>query len=61
MANTFAYVAGMAIERIEVLPKTGMISVDGLAHAGPEDLLIAMTFHPYRNDVAHFNNLSCRG
>jgi DNA-binding MurR/RpiR family transcriptional regulator len=51
VANTFAYVAGMAIERIEVLPKTGMIPVDGLAHAGPTDLLVAMTFHPYRNDV----------
>lgn len=58
VANTFAYVAGMATDRVEVLPKTGMLPVDGLAHAGPQDLLITMTFHPYRNDIVNAARLA---
>lgn len=51
VAQNFAYLAGMAIEGVRALPSGGMQPVDGLSRAGGDDLLIAMTFRPYRREV----------
>ena len=51
VAQNFAYLAGMAIDGIRALPNGGTLPVDGLARADHNDLLIAMTFSPYRTEV----------
>ena len=51
VAQNFAYLAGMAIDGIRALPNGGTLPVDGLARADHRDVLIAMTFRPYRTEV----------
>lgn len=51
LARNFAYVAGMAMDRVEAIPRPGSVAVDDLARAGVGDVLIAMTFKPYRREV----------
>ncbi len=51
VAQNFAYLAGMAIDSIRALPNGGTLPVDGLARADHRDVLIAMTFRPYRREV----------
>lgn len=51
VAQNFAYLAGMAIDGIRALPNGGTLPVDGLARADHRDVLIAMTFRPYRTEI----------
>ena len=51
IARNFTYLADMAVDTMRTVPKDGMLAVDEVARAGPEDVLIAMTFHPYRVEV----------
>lgn len=51
LARNFAYLANMAVETIESIPRTGSVAVDDIALAGPRDVLVAMTFKPYRSEV----------
>lgn len=51
LANYFAYLADMALDNIEAIPKTGSTAIDDLARGRPDDVLIAMTFKPYRTEV----------
>lgn len=51
LASSFAYLADMALEKVVAIPKDGGLAIDDIARAGPEDVLIAMTFKPYRADV----------
>ena len=51
LARSFAYLADMALENVEALPRDGSLAVDDVARAGAEDVLVAMTFKPYRSDV----------
>ncbi|MBI1386203.1 MAG: SIS domain-containing protein [Rhizobiales bacterium] len=51
VAQNFAYLAGMAIDGVRALPNGGTLPIDGLARADHRDLLIAMTFRPYRREV----------
>jgi DNA-binding MurR/RpiR family transcriptional regulator len=51
LARNFAYLAGMAMDRVEAVPRPGSVAVDDLARAGKGDVLIAMTFKPYRREV----------
>lgn len=51
LAQNFAYLARMALDRIVAIPRPGSLAADDLAAAGPRDVLIAMTFHPYRTEV----------
>lgn len=51
VAQNFAYLAGMAIDGIRALPQGGTLPVDGLSRADARDVLIAMTFRPYRREV----------
>ena len=47
----FRTLAGMAMDRVEAIPRPGSVAVDDLARAGEGDVLIAMTFKPYRREV----------
>ena len=51
LARNFAYLAGMAVGTVTALPRDGSPPVDGLVRAGEGDVLIAMTFKPYRREV----------
>ncbi len=51
VAQNFAYLAGMAIDGVRALPQGGTLPVDGISRANERDILIAMTFRPYRREI----------
>ena len=51
LARNFAYLAGMAVDTVHAVPQDGALPVDALARAARDDVLLAMTFKPYRRDV----------
>jgi len=51
LAHNFAYLARMAFDRVVAVPQDGSLPIDDIAAAGPEDVLVAMTFEPYRSEV----------
>jgi len=51
LARNFAYLASMAVDTVSAIPQDGALPVDALARAKPGDILLAMTFKPYRRDV----------
>ena len=58
LARNFSYLAGMAMDRIEAIPRPGSVAVDDLARAGEGDVLVAMTFKPYRREVVEAVDLA---
>ena len=48
-ARNFTYLADMAVDTIEAIPRHGSVAADDLARAGKGDVLIAMTCKPYRS------------
>ncbi|HIC80987.1 MAG TPA: MurR/RpiR family transcriptional regulator [Kiloniellaceae bacterium] len=51
LAHNFAYLANMAVATVEAIPRPGGVALDDLARVGKEDVLLAMTFKPYRSEV----------
>ncbi len=51
IAQNFAYLAGMAVDTVTAIPRDGSLPVDGLVRAKQGDVLVAMTFRPYRREV----------
>ena len=51
LARNFAYLASMAVDTIQAIPQDGALPIDALARARRGDVLLAMTFKPYRRDV----------
>ena len=51
LAHQFWYVARMAFEHINPVPRHGSQPIDDLATTGEGDLLIALTFQPYRAET----------
>lgn len=51
LAHNFWYVTRMAFDHIVQVPQTGTLPADDIARIGPDDVLLAMTFHPFRTDV----------
>jgi len=51
LARNFAYLASMAVDTVSAIPQDGALPVDALARAKPGEVLLAMTFKPYRRDV----------
>lgn len=51
LARSFAYLADMALENVRAIPRDGSLAIDDVARAGAGDVLIAMTFKPYRSEV----------
>lgn len=50
-ARNFTYLADMAVDTIEAIPRHGSVATDDLARACEGDVLIAMTCKPYRAEV----------
>ncbi|MEM7404385.1 MAG: MurR/RpiR family transcriptional regulator [Pseudomonadota bacterium] len=59
-AQNFAYLAGMALPSVTAIPREGGLPVDDLLRAGADDVLIAMTFEPYRTEVVQSVELAHR-
>ena len=51
LAHNFAYLARMALDTVVAVPRDGSLPIDDLARAGPDDVVLAMTFKPYRSEV----------
>ena len=51
LAHNFAYLARMALDTVVAVPQEGSLPVDDVARAGRRDLVLAMTFEPYRSEV----------
>ena len=51
LAHSFAYLARMALDSVQAIPRDGSLPIDDLARAGSGDVLLAMTFKPYRTEV----------
>ena len=51
LARNFAYLADMALDNIVAIPRDGSLAIDDVSHAGERDVLLAMTFKPFRTDV----------
>lgn len=50
LAENFAYVASMAIDSVAAIPTIGL-AIDDVARMGTSDVLVAMTFSPYRAEI----------
>lgn len=50
LAANFAYVARMAVDNVAAIPTIGL-AIDDVAHMTPDDVLLAMTFSPYRFEI----------
>lgn len=51
LARNFAYLAGMAIDGVRAIPNDANPPIDDIARAGKNDVLLALTFKPYRIEV----------
>lgn len=51
LAQNFAYLARMALDTVVAVPQDGSLPIDDIARAKSEDVLLAMTFKPYRTEV----------
>ncbi len=51
LARNFAYLADMAVDNIHAIPRDGSLAIDDVSRAGAGDVLLAMTFKPYRTEV----------
>ncbi len=51
LAHNFAYLVGMAMEHVVPVPDEGNVPMDTIVRAGPGDVVLAMTFAPYRSEV----------
>ena len=51
LAHQFWYVTRMAFGNITPIPRRGALPIDDVAWVGPGDLLVALTFQPYRAET----------
>lgn len=50
-ARNFTYLADMALDSLQSIPKQGSTATDDLVRANSDDALVAMTYKPYRTEV----------
>lgn len=51
LAHQFWYVARMAFEHLSLIPRLGSHPLDDLAYIKQQDVLLALTFQPYRTET----------
>ena len=51
LAHQFWYVARMAFGKFSLIPRHGSLAIDEVADIGCDDLLMALTFQPYRTEI----------
>lgn len=60
LAHNFAYLAGMAVDNVVAVPGDGNVPMDGIVKAGPADVVVTMTFAPYRAEVVEATDAARR-
>ncbi len=58
LARHFAYVASMALPGLHALPSNDGLPIDDVARMGPGDVLLSMTFAPYRTEIVEATRLA---
>lgn len=58
IAQNFWYVGRMAMENLELVPRRGNLPIDDIAKIGGQDVLLTMTFSPYRTEVVEITRLA---
>ncbi len=53
LAHLFWYIGRMALDTLHQVPRQGNLPIDDIANIRPGDVLLAMTFAPYRTDVVN--------
>lgn len=51
LAQSFAYLVGMALDNVVAVPRQGNVPMDTVVRAGQADVVIPLTFAPYRAEV----------
>lgn len=51
LAHNFEYLTRMAIDNVVAVPHEGNAPMDDIVRAGSDDVVIALTFEPYRSEV----------
>ena len=51
LATNFCYVGGMVAPNLVAIPTNGGLPIDDVARMAPGDVLLAMTFSPYRVEI----------
>ena len=51
LARNFVYLGDMGLQNMKAIPRDGALDIDDLARATSEDVLLAITFQPYRSEV----------
>lgn len=51
LAQYFVYLVSMALDTVEALPRQGNVPLDSVVRAAEGDVVVAMTFAPYRAEV----------
>ncbi len=58
LARNFSYLAEMALDNVCSIPRDGTLAIDELARADERDVLLAITFKPYRSEVVEAVNVA---
>jgi DNA-binding MurR/RpiR family transcriptional regulator len=51
LARNFSYLADMALDNVVPIPREGSVAIDDIARADQRDVLLAITFKPFRSEV----------
>ena len=58
LARHFCYVGSMALPGLRALPTNDGLPIDDVARMGPGDVLLSMTFAPYRTEIVEATRLA---
>lgn len=60
LAHNFEYLTRMALDHVIAVPHEGNSPMDDIVRAGERDVVISMTFHPYRSEVVEATDAARR-
>ncbi len=60
LAHNFEYLTRMALEHVVAVPREGNSPMDDIVRAGADDVVIAITFEPYRSEVVEATDAARR-
>ena len=58
VARQFTYLAGMALDNVHAIPREGRLWLDDIIQAGPGDVLVVLTFQPFRSEVVEATRMA---
>ncbi len=58
LATNFCYVGGMVAPNLVAIPTNGGLAIDDVARMAPGDVLVAMTFSPYRLEIVEATRMA---